>query len=188
MGSPRLGSPDPWKALGQRKQTACTNRLKKKKNFANMIADIFRELQNVGLGLGASITHWSSYPRRQGGMFELDTRGWCWHGTQLERATFVGHPPQTGTRSGGCAKVGSIVQSKVVERLTEDAVDSSIGMGQRALGQRVLGGDDINEQRIGQRERSDGELRARGAQEGIDAGWRRLHRAGHAALGREGLL
>ena len=44
----------------------------------NMTAHISTELQNVGLGLGASTTHWSSNPGRQGMMLAVVTQWILW--------------------------------------------------------------------------------------------------------------
>ena len=93
-----------------------------------MIADVVKELQNVGPGLGANTTLWSSYLARPGDVLEVDTERLPWelvfgdrgHGTGLEPAILGSDPPQVGTRGSGNVEMGSFIQSKVVGRATED--------------------------------------------------------------------
>ena len=74
-----------------------------------MVRDFARELEAVGLGLGANKTHWSSYRAK--------------------------HPTQTELRGSVHAKVGIRIQVEVCEWEKKDTSDDSFSVGERLVGE-----------------------------------------------------
>ena len=79
-----------------------------------MTRDVALELQNVGLGLGANITHWSLYSTKLEETLRVDEEQIPWElvlvfvGMALDLSDDPGsHSSQSGPRNSGNAELGS---------------------------------------------------------------------------------